>query len=110
MAAKAFAIFAFVLALIALFTFWPPRSPAVIVWLFFWVGLCAATGVAVLRQRRYAPFLVWAILVTAMLSAATAFRTGMLDAIGIVIDIVLFVPLIWFAIWYQTRELGQRRP
>jgi hypothetical protein len=101
MAAKAFAAFTFVLALLALLSFWPPTSADVIMWLVLWVGLCVATSVAILGRYRYATWLVWALLGMGIYSAVTALRSGMLNAIGIVIDIVLFVPLVWFAMWYQ---------
>jgi hypothetical protein len=92
------------LAAIALLAFWPPTAVDVIVWLAGWMALCVATGVAILRQHRFAPALVWTVLVVAGLSAVLALRSGLLDTVGIIIDIVLFVPLIWFAIWYQRRR------
>ena len=99
--AQAFAAFCFILALIAVLAFWPPATADVIVWLLAWVGLCLATGVAILRRHRHAVPLVWTIIIVAALSAALALQSGMLDTMGIVIDIVLFVPMIWFAISYQ---------
>ena len=107
-AAKIFAAFAFILALIALLTFWPPTTADVTIWLLVWIALCAATGVAILRRHRYATSLVWTLLGMALLSAGTALRSGMLDAAGIAIDIALFAPLIWFAIWYQRSRRAAR--
>jgi hypothetical protein len=101
LAAKAFAMFSFLLAALAVFSFWPPKTGIVIVWLVSWTGLCVATGVAILRRQRHASYLVWAIVIAACLSAALALRSGLLGTMGIVIDVVLFVPLIWFAVWYQ---------
>jgi hypothetical protein len=107
--AKAFAAFCFVLALIAVLAFWPPAAVDVIAWLLVWVALCVATGVAILRRHRHAVSLVWTIIIVAALSAALALQSGMLDTVGVIIDIVLFVPLIWFAIWYQrSRRAGRR--
>ena len=100
-AARAFAVFCFTLALIAVLAFWPPKTADVIVWLAAWVGLCLATGAAIFRGHRYAVPLVWTILIVALLSAALAMQSGMLGVSGVVIDIVLFVPMIWFAIWYH---------
>lgn len=100
-AAKMFALFSFVLAVIAVLTFWPPKSPAVVAWLVFWVAICLATGMAILRRARYAPALVWSLTILATLSALAALRSGLLQGVGILIEIVLFVPLIWFSIWYQ---------
>jgi hypothetical protein len=102
--AQVFAAFSFLLAAIALFTFWPPTSRDVVLWLVLWVGVCVATGTAILRRHRRAPLLVWALIAMGMLSALTALRSGMLDATGIAIDIALFTPMIGFAIWYQRNR------
>jgi hypothetical protein len=102
--AKAFAAFSFLLALIGVITFWPPKSPAVVAWVFVWGATCVATGIAILRRARYAPALVWTLLSVAGLSALDALRSGLLGGIGILVDIVLFVPLIWFAVWYQRNQ------
>jgi hypothetical protein len=107
LAARLFAAFCFVLALLALVSFWPPTDPVVVGWLVLWVGLCAATGVAILRRQRHAPYLVWLLTGLATLTAALALQSGMLTPTGIVIDVLLFVPLYWFAIWYQkSRSAG----
>src|SRR5688572_32225971 len=95
-----FAAFSFLLALIGVVTFWPPKSPAIVAWVLVWGTTCVATGIAILRRMRYAPALVWTLLTVAGLSALDALRSGLLGGIGILIDIVLFVPLIWFAVWY----------
>jgi hypothetical protein len=102
--AKVFAAFSFLLALIGLLSFWPPATVDVVVWLTVWMGLCVATGAAILRQHRFAPTLVWIIIVVAGLSAGLALASGILDTFGVIIDIVLFVPMIWFAIWYRRRR------
>jgi hypothetical protein len=107
-AACVFAVFCFVLALIAVAAFWPPKTLDVIVWLVAWVGLCLATGVAILRRQSYAVTLVWTILIVALLSAGLAMQSGLLDMTGILIDIVLFVPMIWFAIWYHRHRRSTR--
>jgi hypothetical protein len=105
--ARMFAAFSFVLAVLALVAFWPPTSPVVVGWLVLWVGTCAATGVAILRRQRHAAYLVWLLTGLATLSAALALQSGMLTPTGIVIDILLFTPLYWFAIWYQrSRSAG----
>ena len=101
--AKLFAGFSFVLVPIALVAFWPPKSATVIVWLVVWNTLCLATGTAILRHDRRAPALVWTLLCLAGLSALMALRSGLLHGVGILIDVVLFVPLVSFAIWYQRR-------
>jgi hypothetical protein len=102
--ARLFAVFSFVLALSALFSFWPPKSTAVIVWLLLWTTVCLATGIAVLRRARYAPALVWTLNILAGLSAVSALSSGLLRGVRILIDILLFVPLVWFAFWYQRRR------
>jgi hypothetical protein len=102
--AKAFAAFSFLLALIGVITFWPPKSPAVVAWVFVWGATCVATGIAILRRARSAPALVWTVLAVAGVSALDALRSGLLGGIGILIDIVLFVPLISFAVWYQRNQ------
>ena len=99
-----FAVFAFVLALLALLSFWPPKSPAVIAWLLLWIAICLGTGIAILRRERYAPALVWTLNILAGLSALAALNSGLLRGVGILIDMILFVPLVWFAIWYQRRR------
>jgi hypothetical protein len=105
--ARMFAAFSFVLAVLALVSFWPPTSPVVVGWLVLWVGTCAATGVAILRRQRHAAYLVWLLTGLATLSAALALQSGMLTPTGIVIDILLFAPLYWFAIWYhRSRSAG----
>ena len=104
LAERAFAAFAVLLAVIALAAFWPPTDPAVIAWLVLWCGLCLVTATAILRRASSAPALVWALAGLTILSALAALRDGMLDMLGILIDIVLFIPLIWFAVWYQRRR------
>jgi hypothetical protein len=108
-AAQAFAAFSFILALLAVASFWPPTSLAVIGWLTLWVGVCVATGAAILLRLRHAVSLVWSLTALATLSAILALQSGMLDATGIVIDILLFVPLFWFAFWYQTRRSARAK-
>ena len=103
-AERGFAAFAVLLAAIALTAFWPPTNPRVIAWLVIWCGLCLVTATAILRRASFAPFSVWALVGLTILSALAALRDGMLDTLGIVIDIVLFIPLIWFAVWYQGRR------
>ena len=103
-AEKVFAGFCLALAAIALAAFWPPANAAIITWLVLWCGLCVVTAVAITRRARYAPVAVWALVGLTILSAMAAARDGMLDAVGIVIDIILFVPLIWFAAWYHARR------
>ena len=102
--ARVFAAFSFVLALLALLSFWPPKSPAVVAWLLLWVAICVATGITILNRARYAPALVWSLILLAGYSAISAFRSGLLEGVGILIDILLGIPLIWFAIWYQRRR------
>ena len=59
-------------------------------------------GVTVRAGRAgYAPSLVWGLIVLASYSAISAFRSGLPGTVGILIDVLLFIPLIWFAIWYQ---------
>jgi hypothetical protein len=106
--AKVFAAFLFVLAVIALLAFWPPTAVDEIAWLIVWMTLCVTTSVAILRHERFAAPLVWTVIVVASLSAALALRAGLLDAMGVVIDIVLFVPMICFAIWYQRSRRLER--
>ena len=103
-AARLFAAFCFVLALLGLLSFWPPRSPATVVWLLIWTLVCVITGVAILRRARYAPSLVWSLILLAGYSAVSASRRGLLGGVGILIDILLGIPLIWFAIWYQRHR------
>jgi hypothetical protein len=55
-----------------------------------------------LRGARHAPTLVWILNTLAVLSAVAALNSGLLRGVGILIDILLFVPLVWFAIWYQA--------
>jgi hypothetical protein len=47
-------------------------------------------------------------------SAVFAFRNGLLEGAGVLIDILLGVPIVWFAIWYQKRHrvelVAPRRP
>jgi hypothetical protein len=107
--ARLFAAFSFVLALIALLSFWPPTTVDVIAWLTVWMALCVSTGVAILRHHRFARALVWTVVGVASLSAALALRAGLLDVTGIIIDIVLFVPMICFAVWYQRSRLERFR-
>ena len=76
----------------------------VIAWLVAWCGLCLLSGAGILRRARYAPAAIWAVILVAMLSALSLLRSGGLDATGILVDVVLFVPLIWFAVWYQSRR------
>lgn len=104
---KLFVAFSFVLALVALLSLWPPKSPAVVAWLFLWIAICLATGIAILRRAQYAPAIVWTLNILAGLSALAAFNSGLLRGVGIFIDIALFVPLVWFAIWYQRRRRGE---
>jgi hypothetical protein len=99
-----FVVFSFVLALLAVLSFWPPKSPAVLAWLLFWIATCLATGIAILRRERYAPSVVWILTILSGFSALSAFKSGLLRGPGILIDILLFVPLVWFAIWYQRRR------
>ena len=102
--ARMFVGFCIAMAVVGLISFWPPSSSAVVVWLLAWTGICLGTAVAIMRRARFAPILVWSLLVLAGYSAVSALRSGMLGRIGIVIDIVLFIPLIWFALWYQRHR------
>jgi hypothetical protein len=101
---KVFAAFCVLLAAIALAAFWPPTQPPIIAWLVFWCGLCLLAAYGIVRRARYAPAAIWGLTGIAILSAMAALRDGMLDGIGILIDVVLFVPMIGFAIWYQRRR------
>ena len=103
-AARLFAAFCFVLALLGLLSFWPPRSPATVVWLVMWTLVSVLTGIAIVRRARYAPTLVWSLIVLAGYSAVSAFRGGLLGGVGILIDMLLSIPLVWFAIWYQRHR------
>ena len=103
-AARLFAAFCFVLALLGLVAFWPPRSAATVVWLLIWTPACLITGLAIVRRARHAPGLVWTLIILAGYSAVSAFRGGLLGGAGILIDIALGIPLIWFAIWYQRHR------
>lgn len=100
-AARVFAAFCFVLALLGILSFWPPRSPATVVWLLIWTLVNVITGTAIVRRARYAPRLVWSLIILAAYSAVSAFRGGLLGGGGILIDILLGIPLVWFAVWYQ---------
>jgi hypothetical protein len=102
-AAKLFVGFSLVLALLALVSFWPPRSAAVIAWLLLWVGVCLSTSIAILRRARSAPAVVWSLNVLAGLSALAALDSGLLRGVGILIDIALLIPMLGFGIWYQRR-------
>jgi hypothetical protein len=95
-----FAGFSFVLALLAVHSFWPPKSLTVVAWLLLWTAICLATGIAILRRGQYAPTLVWLLVVLSGCSALAALQSGLLHGVGILIDVLLFVPLIGFAIWY----------
>jgi hypothetical protein len=106
--ARLFVAFCIAMALLGLLAFWPPRSSAVVAWLLVWTGICLGTAIAIVRRARYAPVLVWSLLVLAGYSAVSAFRSGLLGSIGIVIDVVLFIPLIWFALWYQRHRHWRR--
>jgi len=101
---KAFAIFSFALAVIGAITFWPPSSPSVVIWLLAWTSICVATATAILRRARSAPALVWILISVAMFSALLALRNGLLRGVGIVIEMVLFALMIWFAIWYRRKR------
>jgi hypothetical protein len=104
LAEKAFAAFCVILAVIALAAFWPPTNITIIRWLVLWCGLCVLTAFAIVRRARFAPAAIWTLNALAWLSAVTAFRSGMLEGIGIVIDLALFIPMTWFAVWYQIRR------
>ena len=96
--ARLFVVFCIVIALLGLLSFWPPRSPAIVAWLLVWTVTCLGTGIAIVRRARFAPSLVWSLIVLASYSAVSAFRSGLLDGVGILIDVLLGIPLIWFAI------------
>jgi hypothetical protein len=103
-AVRMFVVFCVAMAVVGLISFWPPRTSGVVAWLLVWTGICLSTAITIVRRASYAPLLVWSLLALAGYSAVSAFRSGMLSGIGIVIDIVLFVPLIWFALWYQRHR------
>lgn len=65
---------------------------------------------AILRHARHAPMLVWSLIVVAGYSAISALRGGLLAGVGILIDVVLFIPLVWFAIWYHRHRRGGPGP
>jgi hypothetical protein len=96
--------FCIVMALLGLLSFWPPTSPAIVAWLLGWTMTCLGTGIAIVRRARHAPGLVWGLIILASYSAISAFRSGLLGPVGILIDVLLFIPLIWFAIWYQRHR------
>ena len=102
--ARAFVGFCLLMAVLGLVSFWPPKSSAVVAWLLVWTTICLGTAIAILRRASYAPSLVWILLALAGYSAVSLFLSGSLGAIGIVIDIVLFTPLIWFAVWYRKHR------
>ena len=102
--ARMFVVFCIAMALLGLLSFWPPRSPAIVAWLLVWTVTCLGTGIAIGRRARYAPSLVWSLIILASYSAVSAFRSGLLGGVGVFIDILLGIPLIWFAIWYQRRR------
>ena len=102
--ARTFVGFCLLMALLGLISFRPPKSPAIVAWLLVWTTICLGTAFAIMRRVRYAPILVWSLLALAGYSAVSLFLSGSLGAIGVVIDIVLFIPLIWFALWYQRRQ------
>lgn len=104
LAARMFVVFCIAMALLGLLAFWPPRSAAVVAWLVVWTVICLGTAIAIVRRARYASVLVWGLLALAGHSAVSAFRSGLLGSIGVVIDIVLFIPLIWFAVWYPRHR------
>lgn len=109
-AERIFAAFCIILAVIALAAFWPPSNAAIIRWLVLWCGLCISSAVGILRRARYAPAAIWGLNALAWLSAFTAYRDGMLQGVGILIDLALFIPMTWFAVWYQrTRWVAARR-
>jgi hypothetical protein len=105
--ARMFAVFSFVLALLALLSFWPPKSPVVVAWLVLWIAICLATSIAILRRAPYSLTLVWTLNILAGLSALAALNSGLLRGVGILIVVLLFVPLVWFAIWYQRHRRVQ---
>ncbi len=73
---KMFVAFCVVMALLGFVSFWPPRSPAVVAWLLVWTITCLGTGIAIVRRARYAPGLVWSLIILASYSAVSAFRSG----------------------------------
>lgn len=97
-------VFCVVMAVLGLSSFWPPRSPAVVAWLLVWTLTCLGTAVAIVRRARYAPGFVWSLIVLAGYSAISLYRSGSRGGVGVLIDVLLGVPLIWFAIWYQRRR------
>jgi hypothetical protein len=101
---KMFVAFCIVMALLGFLSFWPPRSPAIVAWLLVWTITCLGTGIAIVRRARYAPGLVWSLIILASYSAVSAFRSGLIGGVGVFIDILVGLPLIWFAIWYQRRR------
>jgi hypothetical protein len=102
--ARMFVAFCVVMALLGFLAFWPPKSPAVVAWLLVWTSICLGTGIAIVRRARHAPSLVWSLVALAGYSAISAFRSGLLEGVGILMDILLGIPLIGFAIWYQRRR------
>jgi hypothetical protein len=104
LAEKVFVVFCVALTAVALAAFWPPANAAIISWLVLWCGLCLLTAGAIMWRLRLAPVAVWGLVGLTILSAMAAIRDGMLDATGILIDVVLFVPLIWFSVWYHGRR------
>ena len=106
-AEKMFVAFCLLMVLLGLLSFWPPKSAAVVAWLLVWTLICLGNGIAIVRRARYAPGLVWALIIIAAYSAISLFRSGALPGVGILIDIVLGVPLIGFAIWYQKRRRAE---
>ena len=102
--ARMFVVFCIVMALLGLLAFWPPSSPAIVAWLLVWTVFCMGTGISIVRRSRSASRLVWSLIFLAGYSAVSAFRSGLLGGVGIVIDIVLGIPLVWFAIWYQRHR------
>ena len=55
-------------------------------------------------EAKFQYYFNFGVIVLAGYSAVSAFRSGLLGGVGIVIDIVLGIPLIWFAIWYQRHR------
>ena len=103
-AARMFVVFCSLRAALGLLSFWPPGSPAIVAWLLVWTFTCLSTGLAIVRRARHAPGLVWSLTMLAGCSAVFAFRNGLLEGAGVLIDILLGVPIVWFAIWYQKRR------
>ena len=102
--ARMFVVLCIVLALVGVVSFWPPRSPAIVAWLLVWTITCLGTSIAILRRARYAPSLVWTLLALAGYSAISAFRSGIRGGVCLVIEILLAITLVWFAIWYKRRR------